>query len=83
VTQLVPVGAALAGVALTFAGNAWLEHQKWRRSEAGERQARALGLSPTFCSPLPISRARFGRARSDWRAEVTLISTRWPMASMS
>jgi hypothetical protein len=47
-TQLVPVGAALAGVALTFTGNAWLEHQKWRHSEAGERQARALAAFADF-----------------------------------
>lgn len=48
VTQLVPVGAALAGVALTFAGNAWLEHRKWHRTQAGEQQARTLGASADF-----------------------------------
>jgi hypothetical protein len=48
VTLLVPAGAALAGVALTFAGNAWLEHQKWRRTQAGEQQVRTLGAFADF-----------------------------------
>jgi hypothetical protein len=41
-SQLLPVGAALAGVALTFAGNAWLERQKWRRTRSDGRQDRTL-----------------------------------------
>jgi hypothetical protein len=48
VTLLVPVGAALAGVALTFAGNAWLEYQRWRRTQAGEQQVRILGAFADF-----------------------------------
>ncbi|MGX5186163.1 hypothetical protein ACWKT5_26075 [Streptomyces avermitilis] len=41
-TQVLPVASALAGVALTLAGNMYLERSKWRRSRHTEQEARSL-----------------------------------------
>lgn len=41
-TQVVPVASALAGVALTLAGNMYLERSKWRQTRHTEQQARSL-----------------------------------------
>ncbi|WP_234321308.1 MULTISPECIES: hypothetical protein [Streptomyces] len=40
--QVIPVASALTGVALTLAGNMYLERNKWRRARHTEQEARAL-----------------------------------------
>ncbi|MEU8928720.1 hypothetical protein AB0D30_02390 [Streptomyces sp. NPDC048409] len=41
-TQVVPVASALAGVALTLAGNLYLERSRWQRTRHTDQEARSL-----------------------------------------
>lgn len=41
-TQVIPVASALAGVALTLAGNMYLERSKWRRARHTEQEVRSI-----------------------------------------